>query len=418
MPIYICFCASAIESFTLYFIRRLLDKENSMPYYKIAIYVIVAALATTIADRIHMPFQFMFSVIMDIVLLSFLTKRKINILLLDIINSCSINIFVEFIATIIIGHFYGNILGNYYLLFFMLFLYSAIFYFAGKNEIISKKVQKFYLKYREIIVWISLNVFFSIFILLHLWDDLDEVFWGQQWNLFFLVIIIYVSNVILLISICVRKKQEEKISAYQEYGEYLEEMMQRLSSRQHEFANQINVMMGFAQIKKGENLSKSILEYGERILDEKKQKENNAIICDDSMIAAMLYRKKTQAEKEQIDFETMIEKPFPDYPVSPYDLVELIVNLINNAFEAVAGLDTNERKVFLKMNKGIIEVINTIPENFEDSSIVKLSKLGYSTKGNQRGYGLSNIKTIIGKYNGNLDICRQDNMIIFTVLFP
>lgn len=418
MELHITFFASVIETLTIYFIIKLLDKANSMPIHKVFIFVSFVAIGITIADANGLPFQFLFTFISCTALLILLLKRNIVLLFIDLMIASGLFVFLQLLASIIIDYFHGNILESEYLLFTMLLLFSFLFYILGSYNKSATLITKFYTANRDSILWIAINLFFCILIISHIWSDLDEFFWTEQWTILLLTIIIYVLNGGLLISFLHRKKQKEKIRGYQEYGEYLEEMMHQLSSRQHEFANQINVMMGLAQTKKGDNLSQAIMEYGERILDEKKRASKEAIICDDSMISAMLYRKMTEAKKENIQFEYLIERPFPKYTASAYDLVELLVNLINNAFEAVATLEEEDRQVFLKINTGHIEILNTIPNNFDDASIAKFSQTGYSTKGKQRGYGVSNIKTIINRYHGQLDISRQENIIVFSILLP
>jgi two-component system sensor histidine kinase AgrC len=237
---------------------------------------------------------------------------------------------------------------------------------------------------------------------------------------FFLMSFLFFSivfNLLLLFNLFYRKKAKYNRQIHQEYGEYLEALVHQFSARQHEFANQINVMMGLAQSKKMEDLAAAIIDYGERILDEKKRM-NAPLLCDDSMVAAMLYRKKLQADKESIQFECLIEEPFPQYSVSPFDLVELIVNMINNAFEAVAALPVPERQVFLKISKNSIEVINAVTEDFDQAAIINFGKIGYSTKGKQRGYGVSNIQTIVNRYHGSLDVYLQENMLVFALSLP
>lgn len=416
MESYITFFASVMETLTVYFIIILLDKKNRMPAHKVVLYVLLVGVGITIADAMGVPYQFFFTLITYTVFLRMFVKKKLLLLLMDLIIAIGCYFLVQLITSLIIGYLYGNILNNYYLLFLMLFLFAAIFYGLGHCKRVATRIEQFYTRNRDIVAWIAINICFSILIVLNLWNDMDTILWKEQFSILLLISIIYLLNGGLLISFLHRKKQKEKMKGYQEYGKYLEEMMHQLSSKQHEFANQINVMMGLAQTKKDEKLSLAIIEYGERILDEKKRASAEAIICDDSMIAAMLYQKKRQAEKEKIQFECLIEKPFPSYSATAYDLVELIVNLLNNAFEAVSGLD--DRQVFLKMNTGNIEVINTVSNTFDAASIVKFSETGYSTKGKQRGYGVSNIKTIINRYHGQLDIYRQDNIIVFSILLP
>lgn len=418
MPTYITFFASIIESFTIYGIVLLLDHSNRMPVHKIAVYIVSIGIVATLLDHFHVPFHFIFISLASFLLLKILlTQKHPAILLLDVIIASGCYVFLQFLASIAIGNLYGNILENYYLLFIMLFLFAGVVWLLIISKNISTSVERLYVGNRDIIVWVAANLFFTVLIVSYVWNDTETFFWREQWTLLALVVANYGLNFTLLFHLLRRKQQKDKLRAYQEYGDYLEEMMRQLSSRQHEFANQISVILGLTQTKEGESLVNSIKEYCESILDSKKRAKN-PIISDDSMITAMLYQKKSQAERENIQFEYLIGEPFAKDSLSPYELVELTVNLINNAFEAVSVLPVEERQVFLKITKNSVEVINTVSRDFDTDSIIKFSRIGYSTKGNQRGYGVSNIKTIVDRYQGKLDIYMQEQMIVFSILFP
>ncbi|MDR1134915.1 MAG: GHKL domain-containing protein [Clostridiales Family XIII bacterium] len=417
MPVYINFFASLIESITVYGILILLDRDNSMPVYKIIIYAIASGFTVTLLEYVGVSYHFIFTFPMYIILLKILLKKKIVLLLMDVVIAGGCYMLLQFITSILIKNIHGDILENYYILFSMLILFAGVTWLLIRNNKISSRIEGFYVKNRDIVAWNAVSLFLTILIISHLWYNAESFFWKEQWMLLALVLANYSLNIALLVSFLRRKQQKNKVQAYQEYGEYLEEMMHQLSGRQHEFANQINTMVGLAQVKNKDELASAIIEYGERILGEKKR-TGKSIISDDSMLTAMLYQKRAQAERQDIPFECLIEEAFQKSLVSPYDLVELIVNLINNAFEAVMTLPADEREVFLKINRNSIEVINTVSKGFDHAAVIKLSQLGYSTKGKNRGYGLSNIKAIVERYNGKLDIYMQDDMIIFSILFP
>ena len=43
--------------------------------------------------------------------------------------------------------------------------------------------------------------------------------------------------------------------------------------------------------------------------------------------------------------------------------------------------------------------------------------MGYSTKGEGRGYGLYNVKNIVDKYRGKIQISLDDDIISIKILF-
>lgn len=409
------FLISFIEIYGMYGILIILDRDNKLSFPSLLFYLLFSSSLSNLLVYYRIPFDYFVMGIICLVLLKLFTRQRIGLLLIDVTISVNCYLWLQLAVSIPIGAGYKNSLEDYYLAFAFPVLFVAFIWFVNKNEILVATIQRFYQRNRDIVFWVAVNLSVALVIVLSVWIGKSSWVYNE-WALFLLVILNYALNILLLVSLLNRKRQKSKLRAYQEYGEYLEAIMHQLSSRQHEFANQINVLMGLAQTKPKEDLAEAILVYGERILNEEKR-EGVSIICDESVVAAMLYRKKRKAEQYQIQFEHLIEDPFPDYSLSVYDLVELTINLINNAFEAVAELPLEERQVFLKMTESRIEVMNSIAKNFNDKAIIKFSEIGYSTKGKQRGYGLSNVKAIVNKYNGQFHIYVQDKMIVFLVQF-
>ena len=107
-------------------------------------------------------------------------------------------------------------------------------------------------------------------------------------------------------------------------------------------------------------------------------------------------------------------------PLSQIEMVELVGNLLDNAFEAVEGLDPDRRKVLFETGeqKGgvFFQTINSLPEDSLESE--QMLKKGVSTKnGKLRGYGLSNIKRVAEEHGGRVEIQKNEEIVVFRVLF-
>ena len=92
------------------------------------------------------------------------------------------------------------------------------------------------------------------------------------------------------------------------------------------------------------------------------------------------------------------------------DLSRILGIILDNAIEA--SLESDDKRVniaFINKNSSVIIVlINTFKGDIPLLS--KLFKEGFSTKGENRGFGLSNLKDIIGKYmNISLDTYIENN---------
>ena len=104
--------------------------------------------------------------------------------------------------------------------------------------------------------------------------------------------------------------------------------------------------------------------------------------------------------------------------INSEDLITIIGNLIENAFEACSNSEKNNKivEVSLYEDKSLIKISvkdNGVPIKEEIKEII--FKNGVSSKGEGRGVGLSIIKNKIDLYQGNIDIKNTDDEKIFNI---
>ena len=94
----------------------------------------------------------------------------------------------------------------------------------------------------------------------------------------------------------------------------------------------------------------------------------------------------------------------------------IVSNIINNAFEAK---NTKNHTINISARYAVDKFILKISDNgiglkLKDSS--SLFQVGYSTKGNNRGYGLSHAKNIIDQNGGKIEISGASGFEILITL--
>jgi two-component system sensor histidine kinase AgrC len=106
--------------------------------------------------------------------------------------------------------------------------------------------------------------------------------------------------------------------------------------------------------------------------------------------------------------------------LNDYEISDILNNLLDNAFEAVIN-SANDKVVILNIltegNINILEVRNAgitlKPDNIEN-----IFERGFSTKkGENRGYGLYNVKKIAEKNGSDVQLFFEDNYTVFKILF-
>jgi len=109
------------------------------------------------------------------------------------------------------------------------------------------------------------------------------------------------------------------------------------------------------------------------------------------------------------------------YPLQGYELVEVMGNLLDNAFEAILNSEeTDDRQVILTIGteegKKVLQVENT-GEKILSKDLDNIFNKGFSTKGDNRGYGLYNVKKIVNKYDGKILLPLNNKYTTIKILF-
>ncbi|MFJ8237360.1 ATP-binding protein [Ureibacillus sp. NPDC094379] len=208
------------------------------------------------------------------------------------------------------------------------------------------------------------------------------------------------------------KKLIETISEVREYSE-------GLRAQTHEYSNKLYLLSGLIQLERYQDAFDFIQK--ESAIHQQQNRILFNQIHDINVQAILLGKLGKASEKKitlEIDSDSYVD-PLPTHIVVT-DIITIIGNLIDNAFDAVAH--QQKKKVTFSItgvgNDIIIEVADNgkgIPEELLDSVFY----LGYSSKGENRGYGLFNVKHIVESLGGTIEVNNgKYGGAIFTVYLP
>ena len=115
-------------------------------------------------------------------------------------------------------------------------------------------------------------------------------------------------------------------------------------------------------------------------------------------VTIILSSKLIRAQELSIDTFIDIVEPIEKINMDIIDLSRAVGIFLDNAVEAAVECDKPSIKVAIinKENSVLIVIINSIKEEIP---IYKIYQKGFSTKGENRGLGLCNLKEITSKYN-------------------
>lgn len=220
-----------------------------------------------------------------------------------------------------------------------------------------------------------------------------------------------------------KTKYQEQLEQYDQYNEIYKELISDIRHHQHDYNNHLQALYSMSMTCNSmEELRKEQVEY----LDEFDKnhypydliKENVS-----SVLTAFLYIKFKGIEENgiSVDYKIVVNElerkiPFPD-------IVKLIGNLLDNATEATLVNDNKRLKFSLIEDNNKVNIRMSNPydwksgERFNDFLID-----GKSTKGVRRGLGMTNIKEILERYHGSLQVTfdydEEVKIIQFEIMLP
>ena len=212
--------------------------------------------------------------------------------------------------------------------------------------------------------------------------------------------------------------QEKELSAYNEYFPIIEELIDYVRMRQHDFDNHLQaIQMLPATHKDYETLADALENYSSHITEH--FQTSSLLKLNTKLISAFLFSKIQQAEQEKKQIVVQIRNYNLHSIVPEYDWIDIMGILIDNAIEAVNENDSIQIILDSHENKNTLIVRNHGPlltpelrENF--------FKKDYTTKTtNQKnhGLGLYSLKRIVDFYDGQITLYNENDYEGYLVCF-
>lgn len=205
------------------------------------------------------------------------------------------------------------------------------------------------------------------------------------------------------------KEFEAELKLHKLYEKSFQNLIDDICARQHEFDNHINTIYSQHFLHKTyEELVSAQRKYCKSIVE--MNHFNKLLSKGNSIILGFLYGKLSEAEKLGIDVTYKVNIGQLENTVPVHKIVELLGNLLNNAIEELEK-DTDINKLKLVMIENPYEIAINVSNECKDigyNDISEFFKKGYSRKGENRGYGLYNVKKICDEYGAALETVLDD----------
>jgi len=235
----------------------------------------------------------------------------------------------------------------------------------------------------------------------------------------FALVTIPIISIFLLKRVFTLSQQEAIIATQETYLNNINNLFVTIRGQRHDFMNHVQVIYSLLK----SNNSEDALKYMDNLLDDI-QEVNEVIKTKDPALSALLNTKLAMAERHHIVFATNIEAPIEGLNIKALDLVKILGNLLDNAYEAVLNQPANLKNVKLSIksygNVIVFEVFNPSPV-IPPEHLDTIFDGGFSTKRAEghSGLGLAVVKEIVEKYDGQFGVkSNEAEGTTFTVAIP
>lgn len=214
-----------------------------------------------------------------------------------------------------------------------------------------------------------------------------------------------IAVIVLTIRLFETRRDSAVRSTQEAYIHEVNELFTTIRGQRHDFLNQVQTIHTMATLGKLDDLKAFTAELiGEiRVI-------NDIIRIGNPALAALIQSKVVSAANRKIQLSYQIsDLNDVELGIKSVDIVKIIGNLVDNAFDEVASLPEEERRVDLTVldkDKHLRIEVHNPGRVISDEERAKLAESGYTTRkdGKHHGLGLAIIKERVRHYRGAIRI--------------
>ncbi|MEW9125209.1 MAG: ATP-binding protein, partial [Thermotaleaceae bacterium] len=217
-------------------------------------------------------------------------------------------------------------------------------------------------------------------------------------------------------------KIQHKYNLQEAYVKNIETILNIIRREKHDFANHINTIHAICTLNRPDALDK-IKAYIDRVTHNL-QSAYRYYNTGNDYVDGLLAVKSNYAFDHNIHFEVDFEALLENTSVDSYDLISILGNIIDNAFEALNQQIDLEQKIvsvsaYEEKDRYYLSIANNGPI-IPKEKIDLIFSNGYSTKEvdkHDHGLGLFIVKQLILKNNGNVVVTSTEEETEFLICF-
>lgn len=397
---------------------NMFNKKYENRLYKSTLIVLFTSLAVVITNNIYPPLHFWFNYSFLLLAIKLTFKKNIKHLVLEFgLLMAILGIMQLAIIVMIRFSIQAFMMKDDFIYLFIANLIGVLLSFCIYKYVSYEKLTIFFRQESSKIYFFSVNLLMYIVIAKWTWDFKRHEFLDEIALYLVIPIVFILANLFLLEYEMKNNEIKKSLENYQKYSPVISKLLEDVRRRQHDFKNHLNTVYSLVLVSDEKNLKKTMAQYMDS-LNTSLESMEKLLQIDNTVVAAIIYNKINEAAKYNIDFKYIIQGDYK-LPFKDHELSEILNNLLDNAFDSVLSSKSDLKKVFLNIGyleeNCIIEIGNT-GERIEFNDIGKIFNAGYTTKeGENRGYGLYNVKKIVESYGARIQLSFESNYTIFSI---
>lgn len=418
MSDYKIFILISLEVGSFMLLWNMFNKKYEKRLYKSALIVLFTSLVVLITNYIYPPLQFFVNYLFLLLAIKLVFKKDIKYLLLEFGLVLTIVAVMQLVVIIILRFSLPTFIPEEDFIFlFIANLICMVLSFCIYKYVSFEKLKIFYMQKSSIIYFLSVNLFIYIITAKWLWNFKRHEFLDEIALYLVIPVVFILANLFFLEYHTKNNEIKKSLEDYKKYSPVISKLLEDVRGRQHDFKNHLNTVYSLVLVSDEKNLKETITQYMDS-LNTSLENMEKVLQIDNTVVTAVIYNKINEAAKNNIEFKYMIQED-SKFPFKDHELSEVLNNLLDNAFDAVLDSKSDIKKVFLNIgyleDNCMIEIGNT-GERIEFNDIGKIFNAGYtSKKGENRGYGLYNVKKIVESYGGRIQLSFENNYTIFSI---
>jgi len=233
---------------------------------------------------------------------------------------------------------------------------------------------------------------------------------------FCMLIVVWGAIIDIHDAVTTRRIAEQTQMIEEAYGQ-LETLNGTLRKQRHDFMNHLQVVFSLTEMEEYDEA----MQYIERVYGDI-QRVGSLLKTSIPAVNALISAKQADCEEDGILFETEIASGWTGLPVSGWEMCRVFGNIIDNARDAILESGSlQNKKIFVYLgetpNAFCFRVMNNGPR-IPQRHLQSIFQVGFTTKSDGHGSGLSIVSDIIEAYGGRISVESNDEETVFIGWIP